>query len=473
MIVKQIEKAVRECSLLERGDHIIVGFSGGADSLALLDGLHRLSDEGGWDLTAVHVHHQLRGKEADEDAAFAGSFCRERGIPFHLRKVDVPGHIERYGGNVQDVARELRYEVFREVAKQVGANKLALGHHADDQAETVLMRFLRGTGAAGLAGIPVKREWDGLVVVRPLWRTWRHEIEAYCRARQLTPRFDSSNVSTDYVRNRVRLELIPQLEEQYNPQLKSGLLQLSEQLAAEEEVWKKWTDEASEKVLLKGNDGEWVLSVPEFRTLSLALQRRVIQLILNYLAIRSWKHIENVRLLANHTSPSARCSLPGNWEAVRDYDKIRFSRTKPARKPQGYDVQLNVPGLTKLEPCGASFEAIVTDEAVEADKWGMRWAVFDAAKVTGTLRVRTRKRGDRIHIIGMDGHKKVKDLFIDEKISRKERDMWPLVTDEADILWIPGLRRSAKALITDDTRQRIYLFYRQEASVHNRDSRNV
>jgi tRNA(Ile)-lysidine synthase len=132
-----------------------------------------------------------------------------------------------------------------------------------------------------------------------------------------------------------------------------------------------------------------------------------------------------------------------------------------------------VPGLTKLEPCGASFEAIVTDEALEADKWGMRWAVFDAAKVTGTLRVRTRKRGDRIHIIGMDGHKKVKDLFIDEKISRKERDMWPLVTDEADILWIPGLRRSAKALITDDTRQRIYLFYRQEASVHNRDSRNV
>lgn len=454
-----MEATIHEFKLLDPHDDIIVGVSGGPDSLALLDGLHRLSAKYSWNLTAVHVHHQLRGQEADEDAEFVEGFCRERHIAYELYKVDVRGYLNKHGGNLQEVARHLRLKAFRAAANKVGADKLALGHHADDQAETVLMRFLRGAGSNGLAGIPVKRSWRGMVIVRPLWRTWRQEIEEYCDSRQLTPRLDSSNLSADYMRNRIRLELIPQLE-QYNPQLKSGMLQLSEQLQAEEDMWKKWTKAALERVLVKRDNKEWRLSVPAFRELSLALQRRVIQLILNYLSVQSWTHTENVRLLAYRTSPSARCSLPGNWEAVRDYDVIVLGEKQHAAVSEGYHIRLNVPGLTKLPtPYEAAFEAVVTSDVVETDKWGMRCAVFDAAMVTGQLYARTRRRGDRIHIIGMNGHKKLKNLFIDEKISRKERDVWPCVTDDSDILWIPGLRRSQKALVSDETRQRIYLFY--------------
>lgn len=459
VLLKQMEEVIREFSLLQPDERIVVGVSGGPDSIALLDGLHRLSAKYGWRLFAVHVNHQLRGEEAEADARFVRAFCRERRIGCDVESIDVQAHLQKHGGNLQAVARELRYGVFRKAAKKYGASKLALGHHADDRVETVLMRFLRGSGTHGLAGIPVKREWMGLKIVRPLWRTRRKDIEAYCVKERLAPRFDTSNMSFDYVRNRVRLELIPKLES-YNPQFKSAMLQLSEQLAAEEAVWEKWTNDALKQAAVKRDQEEWVLSVPEFVALPTALQRRVIQLILSYLTVPSWTHTEKIRSLACHHSPSARCSLSDNWEAVRDYDLIRFCRKTSVVIPQEYEIRLNVPGVTMMPPPHrAYFKAVVTREEMAVKSEGTRWAVFDVAQLEGDLMIRSRKPGDRIHILGMKGSKKVKDLFIDEKISRNERQGWPLVTDEADILWIPGLRRSAKAVVTKQTRERLYLFY--------------
>lgn len=457
--ITQMEATIREFSLLETHDRILIGVSGGPDSMALLDGLHRLSTAYEWQLTVAHVHHGLRGKEADEDALFVERFCQEHNIAYELCRRDVRAHLIQHGGNLQEVARNLRYEAFQAVARQIGAQKLALGHHADDRAETVLMRFLRGTGASGLAGIPVKQKWDEVEVVRPLWRMWRQDIEAYCEKRKLMPRVDSSNSSLDYMRNRIRLKLIPELQ-RYNPQVKKGMLQLSEQLAAEEEVWENWTKDALKRVLVKRDEMEWQLSVPALRNLSVALQRRVIQLILNYLTIRSWKHIEKIRRLIDHVSSSTECSLPGNWKAVRDYDLIRLYIPQETVKQEGFHIRLHIPGMTKLPmPYKGMFEAIVTREKIETDKWEVPWAVFDAAELAGALYIRTRKRGDRIHIKGMKGRKKVKDLFIDEKIPRRERERWPCVADEKDILWIPGLRRSAKALVNETTDQRLYLLY--------------
>lgn len=459
MFIREVERTIREFSLLDKEDGIVVGVSGGPDSLTLLEVLYRLKDSYKWEIVVVHVNHGLRGREAEEDALYVERFCRERGIRSVTREFDVKGYVTAYGGNLQEAARQLRYRVFLDVAGEVGATKVALGHHADDRVETVLMRFLRGTGVKGLAGIPVKREWEGVTIVRPLWRSRRRDIEAFCREANLSPRRDSSNFSTDYVRNRVRLHLIPLLK-QYNPQLITGILQLSEQLAAEEDVWDAWTEDALSRVVVKRSEGEWVLSVPALQSLSLALQRRVIQLILNYLSSGTWVHTENVRHLMQHELPSARCSLLGDWEAVRDYDRIRF-RKKTSRQPgERYCVRLNVPGLTYIPTPGRTyFEAIVTEEPVDRSRWETPWAVFDAEKVDGALYARSRRPGDRIHIKGMQGKKRVKALFIDEKVSRDARDVWPCVADERDILWIPGLRRSAKALVTPDTRLRIYLKY--------------
>ena len=461
-LIRQMEETIREFSLLQSREHIIVGVSGGPDSLALLHGLNTLSPTYGWRLTAVHVHHQLRGGEADADARFVASFCREHHISYEVRQVNVRQYLDQYGGNLQDVARKLRYEAFADVADKLGVTKLALGHHADDQAETVLMRFLRGAGTRGLAGIPVKRQSGRLQIVRPLWRVWRRDIERYCDEFRLNPRHDSSNESSDYLRNHIRLELIPKLQ-QYNPQLKLGMLQLSEQLAAEEEMWKKWTRVALERVLEGQGPTQWTLSISEFHALSLALQRRVIQLILSYLSIHSWAHTESVRQLTNHASPSARCSLPHGWVAERDYSLLHIrKRETTAPAEDGYYVQLQIPGETYIPlNGGARFETVVTRKELETAQRGMPWAVFDLRKLAGRVIVRTRQPGDRIHIVGMDGTKKVKDLFIDEKISRDKRNSWPLVADESGILWIPGLRRSNRALVTAETEQRLYVFYRR------------
>lgn len=461
-----MEATIREYALLQTGDCIVVGVSGGPDSLALLEGLRHLSAAYAWQIVAVHVNHQLRGEEAIADARFVAQFCRDRDIAYYVRSVDVRRHLQENGGNLQEVARRLRYDVFRDVAARVGATKLALGHHADDQAETVLMRFLRGSGTAGLVGIPVKRTWEGIDIVRPLWRTWRTTIEAFCREAKLAPRDDSSNHSTNYVRNRVRLELIPVLE-QYNPQIKTGMLQLSEQLAAEEVMWDNWTKEAADQVIVKRDATECVLSIPEFHTLNLALQRRVVQLILSYLSIRSWVHIEQIRLLTYRDSPSAQHDLPGEWEAVRDYNFIRFRRRQEPSASEGDCTLLNVPGVTRVPaPYDTYLTAVVTSDDIETCEWGMRWAVFDAEHITGKLYVRTRLPGDRIHIKGMSGKKRVKTLFIDEKVGRDVRSWWPIVTDETDILWIPELRRSQKALVSAGTKQRIYLFFHTGHSLH-------
>ena len=218
--------------LVTDGDRVLVGLSGGPDSMALLHVLHQLYYRSQVKLYAVHINHQFRGEEADQDEEAARQYAERLGIPFYSHSLDVPGYIQLSGLNAQTAARQMRYDAFLITGKEVDANKLALGHHADDQAETVLMRVIRGTGIEGLAGMRMTRREGTLQLIRPLLGIPKQEILQYCDQHHIPYRLDRSNESTVYYRNRVRLHLMPQLE-QYNPRVREALNLLA-QLAESE-----------------------------------------------------------------------------------------------------------------------------------------------------------------------------------------------------------------------------------------------
>jgi tRNA(Ile)-lysidine synthase len=460
---KRLQETIRRMGLLKQGDTVLVGVSGGPDSMALLHALWRLSAEEDWRVFAVHVNHQLRGEASEADQAYVEARCREWGIPCEVHRVDVSARLREQGGNLQDVARRLRYAAFREAAEKVRADKLALAHQADDQVETVLMRFLRGTGVSGLAGIPFIRPWHGMALVRPLLSFFREEIEAYCREEALRPRRDESNESLAYTRNRLRHRLIPQLAE-YNPRVKEAILKLSLLVAEEEGVWERLEAEAAEEVTVRRGSGEITLDISALRRQPVALQRRLIKLHLNYLvkgeaAEVPMNAVDRVLSLTEGGTGN-RLHLPGNLEAEREYGRLHLRRADAdPPDPEGKAIPLAVPGVTTLPDMGGRIQVRVAERSLAAEELPGRWAVFDADRLEHPLYVRPRRPGDRMRLLGLAGSKKVKEIMIDAKVPRRMRQRWPMVVHGEEIIWIPGLRRSDWAPVTKGTRRFLYLIW--------------
>lgn len=429
--------------------------------MALLHALWCLSTEEDWKIVAVHVNHQLRGEASEGDQAYVEARCREWGIPCDVHRVDVSARLRERGGNLQDVARRLRYDAFRKSAEKAGADKLALAHQADDQVETVLMRFLRGTGVGGLAGIPLSRPWNGIMLVRPLLPFFREEIEAYCRQEGLHPRRDESNDSLAYTRNRLRHRLIPKLAE-FNPRVKEAILKLSLLAAEEEKVWAELEEKAADQVTVRRRKGETTLDISNLRQQPVALQRRLIKLHLNYLvkdeAVEVPMNAVDRVLTLTEGSTGNRLHLPGNLEAEREYGQLHLRRSDAASPdPDEIVVPLSVPGMTSLPKLGGAIEVRVVEHPLTKGELSGRWAVFDADRLEHPLCVRPRRPGDRMRLLGLAGTKKVKDIMIDAKIPRRLRKRWPMVIHGEEIIWIPGLRRSDWAPVTKSTRRFLYL----------------
>ncbi|GAB7387195.1 tRNA lysidine(34) synthetase TilS [Bacillaceae bacterium] len=450
----RIERYIREKKLIEKGDHVLVGVSGGPDSIALLDVLQRLGPRFSFSLTAVHLNHRFRGEEAEEDARFVASFCAERNIPCIVQAVDVPALVAERGGNPQAVARDERYRFFGEAAKRSGANKIALAHHADDQVETVLMRFLRGTGLRGLAGIPVRRKHGEFEVIRPFLEVDRREIEGYCRERRLPYRIDSSNYATKYLRNRVRLEVIPYLQE-LNPNLREAILQLAEIAGEEDRFLDALARREMEAVVRSRSDREIVIAKGAFRKLDLALQRRIVKLILSCLSPAQTEplflHVKEILRLIGGEKPSASLDLPAECRVEIVYDRVRFARGKK-QGAADYAYALRIPGETEIPELGKKVRCRLF-AAGERPELTAPFAVFDFDLLPEEPILRRRRPGDRVKPLGMDGSKKVKDIFIDKKIPRTERDFCPVVACGGEIVWIPGIVRSRHALVSAATRR--------------------
>lgn len=474
----KVRQAIKDGRLLEKGERILVGVSGGADSVALLTVLHELSGEEGWELHVAHVEHGLRGEESLADAEFVKRLCGELRLPFHLGQPDVKNFARKKRVSIQVAARELRYAFFLETARAVGAAKLALAHHADDQAETVLMRILRGTSVSGLAGIPLRRQLDGLEIVRPLLDVWRDEIEEYCARAQIRYRTDSSNALTGYFRNKIRLQLMPLLRAEYNENVKKALVQLGKIASAEDEYLTERAARLLEQAVAGKSSRTATLKVRVVLNAPLALQRRAITLILYYLCghTKEWeaKHIEQILELAAHSMPSARIHLPGGIQAWRQYDLLHIGkREEMISSADAIRVTLPVPRqfrdsngkLQFFEVPGLNLRGsieLLEGAVASAGPWE---AVFDYDAVRGrAFQIRTRRRGDIMRPLGMTGTKRLKEVFMEARIPREQRDLWPIWVLGEEIAWVTGIRRGNVAIVHAQTRQTLRVRVNMQSS---------
>ncbi|AJY74950.1 tRNA lysidine(34) synthetase TilS [Paenibacillus beijingensis] len=455
----ELEQKLADIGAAERlwqaGDTLLVAVSGGPDSMALLHALHRLSERLGLTIAAAHVDHRFRGGESEREAQGVRAFAASLGIPCESAAIDVPAYIEETGMNLQAAARLLRYRFLHESAARLGASRIALAHHADDQAETVLMRVLRGTSTSGLAGIPLRRREKNVELIRPLLRMYKKELIRYCEDNSISYYVDSSNEKRDYFRNEIRLDALPYLS-RYNDRLTESLCRLADIASAEDELLRLETEAAYTR-LVTAKPGECEVSAAAFAGLHVALQRRLIKLILNYLGLENeptpYERVETIRMASLAEAPATWKTDAGRGVIFRrEYDLLRWTAPGTAGEDAGQPASSFVykapeEGDLAVPQSGLRFrfERLAPGSQTERQR---RWeALFDLNGLTFPLTVRSRRPGDRMTVLGLNGSKKVQDMFIDAKIAPSRRGLVPLLTDgTGELLWIPGVRRSAKAL---------------------------
>lgn len=437
--------------LLLPGRHILVACSGGADSLALLDILLQLRTLRQLTITAAHFEHGIRGQDSRDDAAFVRQFCRNQGIACLVKSGDVPAFAAREGLSLELAARTLRYRFLWQAREEAGADVLATAHHADDQAETVLMRILRGTGPDGLAAM---RPATGCHI-RPLLGVTRQEIERYCQERDLVPRHDATNDLPDCTRNRLRLKVLPYLRTHGNPEISRALCQLSE-LASEENDYLEQELSAAWPYL-QADNSEHALLLEPLQRLHPALRRRALRRFFREntgsMKDLGFLHIQALSHLVSCGQTGKQLALPGGWQASVAYGRLglRLQAEAPAGKSLSKVIAAAVPGRTCL--CSWILHAsLLTKCPASTTPAGF---YLDAGVLEdGPLVLRTRRPGDIMSLPA--GHKKLKDILIDDKVPREARDGLLLLASGHEVLWVIGRRRSSRYPVTEDTRKILY-----------------
>jgi tRNA(Ile)-lysidine synthase len=420
------------------GDRVLAACSGGPDSLALVHTLNILRDEYGFSLAVAHVNHMLRGAEAEADAAFVRAFAASLALPHYETAVDAAAFAAAEGRSLEDAARELRYRFLHRAAAELGGALIATGHHRGDQAETVLLNLFRGAGGAGLGGM--KPVAGG--VIRPLLDLDREEIEEYCRANALAPRTDSSNADAVFLRNYVRLELMPRLAAVFNANIAATLCRTAELVgdehdfvaAAARAVWPEVVREA---------DGELAIDCAALAGLHVALRREVVRRAVEkkrgHLRGISFFHVEKLLELALCGATGQRGELPGGPAVRKEYGRLVFAaETPPAAGIGPPGVEIAVPGTTPVPALGIAVTARLT-AARPADA-GPGSAIFAWDELAPPIFVRTRRPGDRFR----PGGKKVKEYLIDAKVPSRRRDSVPVFADGGGIFWLGGVRQAGR-----------------------------
>lgn len=464
-MLKEVAAFAASEQLWHEGDTIVVGLSGGPDSMALLDMLYRLAPEQRLTIVAAHLDHGFRGEESKREAEAVQAWTASIGVPCEAAYIDVPAFIEETRMNLQAAAREKRYDFLWKTAIKYNASRIALAHHADDQAETVLMRIIRGTSISGLGGIPLRRKETrfekNVELIRPLLRMNKDSLLSYCQERGLSYNVDSSNEKRDYLRNELRLDVLPMLT-QYNPQLSGSLNRLAE-LASTEDSWMEAETERIYASMVKHVSNGWQIGCKQLNGLHVALQRRMIKLILKHMGIEAetatFDGVETIRAaVADGAATTWSADVGNGIRCLREYDTMRFlhagaSDGADADKSGSYAYSVEEEARSLAVPEAAAVLMFSREQYHGIDHPSSRLeAVFDADQLSFPLTVRNRRPGDRMRVLGLNGAKKVQDMFVDDRIAPSRRERLPLLADaDGTILWIPGVRRSASALISNRT----------------------
>ncbi|ABR50616.1 tRNA(Ile)-lysidine synthetase [Alkaliphilus metalliredigens QYMF] len=452
-MLDQVQETIKKYNLLETGDKVVVAISGGPDSVCLLHVLSRLKAAYKLEIYGAHLNHNFRGMDAQMDAQYVANFCEQLNILCFVKSMDVLGYAEKNGLSSEEAGRVLRYEFFEEIGQKVGASKIAVAHNQNDQAETVLMRLLRGTGIQGLTAIRHKRD----KIIRPLLETDRGKIEDYCETYELSPRIDQTNSQPIYHRNKIRLELIPYLKENYNPNIIEGLHRTAEILKLDNEYMEEETKRAFEQVCFSQGEHCLELSVKGITPLHLSLKNRLIRYTIERLIGSGenfeYKHIQSVLHLLENETTGKEVHLPQGLIVKKGYETLRFAiqGAEINQEQENFSYFVTGESVTIPEIEGYFSVRILKKEEVKEISRDKYLKYFDYDQVKAQLLIRNRMDGDRFYPLGLTGSKKLKDFLIDYKIPREERNRIPLLCDGDEIMWVVGYRISEKYKITNET----------------------
>lgn len=451
MLIDRVRNYIDTHHLIRTGELILVGVSGGPDSVFLLTALSRIIDSYGGSLHVIHLDHCLRGEESAADAVFVEKIASSMDLPCTVAKRSVLDLTSR-GQSLQERARAVRMSFFHEMRSELGADGIALGHTADDQAETVMMRLMSGGSPGSLAGIR-PRGPDG--IIHPILEISRDEIVSFLSSEGISYRIDKSNLESKYLRNRVRHEIIP-LIKKINPSIQRRLLTLCSLLADDDD----YLDNEARRVLEKTS-----AAIPgrpvEFRLESIAtLPRPILRRVMVEAARRAGiprkqfqaSHVESI--LGIISGPTGKTiSLPGEYIAYKT-SRTLVIRRRPLPHPPDFEKPVALPGKTGIPELGLTIAAVSMEpEEIDSPLCPPETAFVDADKLTGPLKVRLRRPGDRFYPIGFGHVKKLKDFLIDLKIDRRLRDNLPILCDDEKIVWIGGVRLDDRVKITPSTRK--------------------
>jgi tRNA(Ile)-lysidine synthase len=464
-LLNTVEKTIAVHGMLKPKDSVVIGVSGGPDSVALLHILLKLVPRFSLRLGVAHLNHCLRQNESDKDAKFVESLAKDFDLPCYVQKRDVRRYQIENKLSLEEAARTVRYKFLNDIAKTNQYNKIALGHHADDNAEHVLMNLLRGAGKLGLAGIPPKR---GDRIIRPMIYLNRTDIIGFLKQNRLKWVVDQSNADTRHLRNRVRHDLIPVLKTAYNPNISDTLNRLSSIVRSEEEWIENMVHPLFERTVLHFRENHIALSVPLLNEYYKALQRRVIRMALaktkGNLRRIGFAHIDSVIDLFVKKSSSGTIDLPDGIKIQKDRDTIHIYKGKSHRGDDyrdnhGWDVFSFEYQIEKLEPvfikeinAKLRFVEMRIENMPDYRCAGQHTNFFDKDALHLPMVLRNFRPGDSFKPLGMNGTQKLKKFFIDKKVPRSERIKCPILLSDGKIIWVVGHRIDESVKVTPATK---------------------
>lgn len=451
-IEKRVLEYIFENKLLEKDDKVVVGVSGGPDSICLLDVLYKLASELQIKLVVAHINHMLRGEEANKDEEYVSYFCRERDIKFFAKRIDINKLAKDKKMSTETAGREGRYEFFNEVMKKTNSNKIATAHNANDQVETIFMRIMRGTGLKGLTGIPVKR--DG-IYIRPILFLQREEIEGYCDENELKPRIDESNMERDYSRNKIRLDIIPYMKENFNSDIIATINRMADTLNEDNEFIEEIVKENFFKYCMV-KDGKVIIKNQVINCKEVIINR-IIRKAVSMVSGSGYnielKHVSNIRNLLS-LGTNKRVDLPNGLYAENIYGDVCINKIVSVNEEKLQDLKIkkeDIENEFKFGKYSIQFDVISNEKNIKFTNNNFI-KYFNYDKINGNIIIRVRKDGDKMTPLGMTGRKKIKDIFIDSKISVKERNSVPIIQFDNEIAWVVGLKVSNEYRVTNETK---------------------
>lgn len=479
---EQVTQLIARHSMLHDGEVIVVAVSGGADSLCLLHLLRELSTEFGVRLHVAHVNHSIPGEESAADATFVVDLAQQWHLPVTVGMCDVPTYAAEHRVSIEEAARQMRYTFLHNLAQDIGAGAVAVGHQADDQAETIVMHLLRGSGARGLRGMRPVSPWPFApdrevgqkpLLIRPLLHIARTETALYCETHHLQSRFDRSNLDMAYFRNRIRHQLIPVLET-FNPAIRDVLRRMGATITddydyLQQQVLGAWS------ILVQESDQTIVFPLAAWQGLHVSIQRGLLReaiwRLVGTLRDIEYIHIEACLSLIREQPAGSIARLAGGLKLYKSQQSIALSRL---RSPLSVDVPqigveqlpVSMPGTTLLPDSIWRIDAAILSRCnVGANnlRRSSRWiAYLDYAKVGNTLILRPRQPGDQFQPLGLGGQSiSIRKFMKNAKIPRDARLKLPLVVSAQHIVWIPGWRLDERVRLTDDTQHVLVLTFRQ------------